>query len=172
MNEFICNWGNLVVVITVLCTALLLFISVKSVKYLLKKKKRRNIHTIFLLATNFITGFALVFTFLYMPVKIKLDNERIFVDQIKSGFFIPYNEIIEIRNYSKHDSQNTIRLFGSGGLFGYVGKFENPQIGNIQMYVTNSSNRILIRTKIDNYVISCENPDLFIDQVKRNLDIQ
>jgi hypothetical protein len=107
-----------------------------------------------------------------MPVKIKLEDGKIFVDQVKSGLSIPYNEIIEIRNYSKHDSQNTTRVFGSGGLFGYIGKFDNPQIGNIQMYVTDSSNRILIRTKTQNYVVSCKTPDLFIRQVKSNSNIQ
>jgi hypothetical protein len=108
-----------------------------------------------------------------MPVKIKLDDEKIFVNQVKSGFSIPYNEIMEIRNYSKHDNQNTIRVFGSGGVFGYIGKFENPQIGNIQMYVTDSSNRILIQTsKGENYVISCKNPNVFIDKLKRNLNLQ
>jgi hypothetical protein len=174
MNEFTCNWGESVILITILCFALLLFISGKSIRYLFKQKQKRISYSIPLLLMNFIIGFALIFTLLYMPLRIKLDDQKIYVDQVKSGFSIPYSEIIEIRNYSKRDNPNTIRVFGSSGLFGYIGKFENSQIGRVNMYVTDSSRRILIRTKDrgKNYVLSCKEPDTFIDKVKMNLNPQ
>ncbi|GHT75487.1 hypothetical protein AGMMS50262_10940 [Bacteroidia bacterium] len=109
-----------------------------------------------------------------MPQQIIMRKDGIFVDQVKFGFLIPYNEISEIRKYTKDDSKNTIRIFGSGGLFGYIGKFKNPQIGNIQMYATDSSNRILIQTKDKNtnYIISCAESDVLIEKVKKNLKLQ
>ncbi|GHT61469.1 hypothetical protein FACS189451_03560 [Bacteroidia bacterium] len=171
MNEFICSWGNSVIVVTVLCLIIFLFVFIKSFRYFGGQKKKRISYSIILFITNIIIVFALMYVFFYMPLKITLNEKEIFVDQVKSGFSITYDEISEIRRYTKNDSKNTIRVFGSGGLFGYIGKFKNSQIGSIQMYATDISNRVLIRTKSKNinYVISCKDPDIFIDKVKINL---
>ncbi|MDR3326691.1 MAG: PH domain-containing protein [Prevotellaceae bacterium] len=67
----------------------------------------------------------------------------------------------------KGNFANGIRTFGSGGLFGYLGKFENPQLGEFEMYATDSKNRFLVETQSKTYVFSCKDRDKLIRLFKR-----
>ena len=60
-----------------------------------------------------------------------------------------------IKKISKSDIENSIRRFGSGGLFGYLGLFKSDSLGNYTMYATDLSNLIFIRTNNKKYVFSC-----------------
>ena len=60
-----------------------------------------------------------------------------------------------LRIISKSDIENSIRRFGSGGLFGYLGLFKSDSLGNYTMYATDLSNLIFIRTSNKKYVFSC-----------------
>lgn len=60
---------------------------------------------------------------------------------------IPIKEIKEIRHLDKFNMFGTIRTFGSGGLFGYYGKFYIPKLGHVNMFCTQRIHQILIITK-------------------------
>ena len=61
-----------------------------------------------------------------------------------------------------------IRLFGSGGLYGYYGYFAFRGLGKVLMYATNRHKLVLIRDdRGRRYLISPDNPQEFIKQLRR-----
>lgn len=60
---------------------------------------------------------------------------------------------------------SSIRLFGSGGLFGYLGWFRNRDLGNYLAYVTDRANMVGLHFGTRTVVISPADPLIFIDDV-------
>jgi Protein of unknown function (DUF2679). len=171
MTEFVCNWGQRTITITILVVTLMLFISVKMLLSFLKGYKSDKKRPILVFIYAFIAILPLILTFAilpYMPLKVIVDKDTIYINQFKGGITIPIEDIVEIRRYTGEDSKNTVRTFGSGGLFGFLGKFKNPQIGKFEMFATDTKDRTLIKTNDKVYVISCANPNVFIETVKNN----
>lgn len=108
----------------------------------------------------------------YMPIRLTIGNDKIILHRLFGAINIPIKDIIAIKAIPNSETAFSIRIFGSGGLFGYLGKFKNKILGNYTMYATNVNELILIRTDRKTYVFSCKNRDEFIESVKlRNNDI-
>lgn len=106
----------------------------------------------------------------YMPIRLKANDEKVTVRRLFGSLEIPLNEVIETRRIFKSDINGSIRTFGSGGLFGYLGRFKNDRLGNYTMYATELNNLILVRTSNKKYVFSCSRPQEFVEFV--NLQIK
>lgn len=57
---------------------------------------------------------------------------------------IEYTQIREVLTPSPAQMSGSIRLFGSGGVFGYFGTFRNSEFGMMRWYATRTSNWILL----------------------------
>ena len=63
-----------------------------------------------------------------------------------------------------------LRLFGSGGLYGYFGHFYMKQIGGVRMYSTNRHNLVLlVDEKGRKILVSPNEADRFIQQLKKSV---
>lgn len=100
---------------------------------------------------------------LLMPLRLTIENNKIILHRLIGSIHIPLKDIIELRGIPNSETAYSIRLFGSGGLCGYLGKFRNKKLGNYTMYATNLNELILIRTDRKAYVFSCKNRDKFIE---------
>ncbi len=60
----------------------------------------------------------------------------------------------------------TIRLFGSGGMFGYLGWFRNRELGNYLAFVTDRIDMVGLHFSERTVVISPADPLTFIDDLK------
>jgi hypothetical protein len=61
-----------------------------------------------------------------------------------------------------------LRLFGSGGLYGYYGLFTFRRIGRIRMYATNRHNLVLIKDeKGRKFLLSPTKPEKFIQLLRK-----
>ena len=126
---------------------------------------------------NYLILLIIIATFIvgvgYMPIRLKANDEKIKVVRLFGSLKVPLNEVVEIRRISYSDIDNSISTFGSGGLFGYLGRFKNNRLGNYTMYATELNNLILIRTNNKKYVFSCSCSKEFVDYVNTaSLDIQ
>lgn len=101
----------------------------------------------------------------YMPIRLIIENDKIILHRLFGAINIPINDIIEIKAITSSETAFSIRVFGSGGLFGYLGKFKNKKLGYYTMYATDINELILIRTARKTYVFSCRNRDEFIESV-------
>ena len=105
----------------------------------------------------------------YMPIRLIIENDKIILHRLFGAINIPIKDIIEIKAIENSETAFSIRVFGSGGLFGYLGKF-NKKLGYYTMYATDINELILIRTDRKTYVFSCRNRDEFIESVKLRND--
>lgn len=75
---------------------------------------------------------------------------------------IPISDIISVE-YKPNIMSGSLRTFGIGGVFGYIGHFKNRDLSNYKAYVTHREKTVVIQTKDnDQIVISPDNPELFV----------
>jgi hypothetical protein len=56
----------------------------------------------------------------------------------------------------------SIRIFGIGGLFGYIGLFRNSMLGRYRAYATHTDKTVLIQTKQgEKIIVTPDRPDEF-----------
>ncbi|MDR0506242.1 MAG: hypothetical protein LBH32_05445 [Dysgonamonadaceae bacterium] len=103
------------------------------------------------------------------PAFIELNETGVLLHKL-SRKLIRYEQIENVDCYKPDKSE--IRFWGSGGFFGFIGKFSNAKIGFYQSYTGDYSQAFLIQTK-DNkkYVCSCENRDLLINTIKKQIQL-
>jgi hypothetical protein len=106
----------------------------------------------------------------YMPIRLKANDETITVRRLIGSLEIPLSEVTVVSRISKSDIDGSIRTFGSGGSFGYLGRFQNSRLGNYTMYATELNNLILIRTDNKKYVFSCTKAQDFVDYINSRLE--
>lgn len=105
---------------------------------------------------------------LLMPLRLNIESNKITLHRLIGSINIPFKDIIELKAIPNSETAYSIRIFGSGGLFGYLGKFRNKNLGNYTMYATNLNELILVRTNRKTYVFSCKNRDEFIESFQKN----
>jgi hypothetical protein len=103
-------------------------------------------------------------TYVYTPKEIILENDRLVIKRVIGKVEIPYKQIREVSYLEKLKSK-IIRLFGSGGLYGWFGIFYVSEIGKVHMYARRMSNFVLIKAD-KNYLLSPENPKEFVKNLK------
>ena len=105
----------------------------------------------------------------YTPIRLEVNDERIRVRRLFGSQEIPLSDVRSVSRISKSDLSGSIQTFGSGGLFGYLGRFKNNRLGSYNIYATELNNLILVRTSNKNYVFSCSRPHEFIEYVNLQL---
>jgi hypothetical protein len=105
----------------------------------------------------------------YAPIRLKANGDKITIRLLLVLREVPLSEVIEVRQISKFDVSGSIRTFGSGGLFGYLGRFKNNKLGSYTMYATEWNNLVLVRTNNKKYVISCTKAQDFVEYINSQL---
>ena len=105
--------------------------------------------------------------FLIFPMYIIADDEGIGIRTMMRTKRISYESIDHIERVDDQhrlfSAGNTIRLFGVGGVFGYIGWFRTKGVGTFLSYVTDAKKAFLIyRTKGLPVAISVSEPDEFM----------
>ncbi len=105
--------------------------------------------------------------FALVPLYIIADDEGIGVRTSLRTIRIPYSHIDHIERMDGQKrlfgATKTIRLFGVGGVFGYIGWFRTKDIGIYHSYATDPKKVFLIyRTKGMPIAISVSDPDEFM----------
>ena len=90
---------------------------------------------------------ALVWAALYRPTYYMVDGQELRIHRISGAKSIALSEIQEVKAFNKEEMGFGLRTFGSGGAFGYLGKFWYKNAGHLTMYVTDRSKMIVVRLK-------------------------
>jgi hypothetical protein len=160
-----CPWDTKVLTITVLTTIVVVAVAIcLSFKAKYYRKERETWSAFGYLASTLFCLGLLIFMAWDCPSRVSVEKEAITIHLVNRDIVIPLDEIEEIRLYHASGTYN-LRIFGSGGAFGYLGKFNNVELGDYQMYVTDSSRKILVKTADKTLVFSCDNPDELVDYV-------
>ena len=80
--------------------------------------------------------------------------------------------LTEIQNIENKPNamMGSVRLFGIGGLFGYIGKFRNGILGHYTAYATHGEKTVEIESNGTKFVVSPDDPNEFVESVKSMMD--
>lgn len=93
---------------------------------------------------------------IWAPRKITIEDKGVTCKLLATSIIIPRSEIISIQKCNAKDAfKGCMRLFGSGGMFGYYGVFRNQKFGRFSMYITQREDMILVTTKTKKYIFNC-----------------
>jgi Bacterial PH domain len=118
-----------------------------------------------------LNGSILFFTWALHPRSYSIESGRIIIERFIKRIEIPFAEVTEVKAAEPEFISGSMRVLGSGGLFGLYGKFKNRQLGNYLMYVTNRKKMVLLRCKNQLYLISPEDRDGFIAEAQKHISL-
>lgn len=83
-------------------------------------------------------------TYAYSPRGYAIAEGAIVVKRLIGDARFPLEGVREARRTTADDLRWCIRLWGSGGLFGYYGLFRTSRLGKCWWYVTNRRNSVVV----------------------------
>lgn len=89
---------------------------------------------------------AITLAYLYSPQSYEVSGRSILIKRLIGTVRLPLDSIRELRAGTADDFRKCIRLWGSGGLFGYYGSFKTGRLGKCKWYMTNRSNSVIVVT--------------------------
>jgi Bacterial PH domain len=105
-------------------------------------------------------------SFAYSPRGYILEGRSILVRRLAGQARVALDDIREVRRATADDSRGCIRLWGSGGLFGYYGLFSSTKLGRFTEYVTNRKNGVVVITASKTVLFSPDDIDGFLDALR------
>lgn len=113
-----------------------------------------SLTSIFLFITYFIA-------WMLHPTSYEITNENLVIHRPVRAIKI---SLASIKNIERTEPGYSMRLFGSGGLFGYYGLFSSNKLGRHHRYTGNNKNLVLISTEKKKYLLSIHD-ELFFDEL-------
>ncbi len=113
-----------------------------------------------------IAALLLIAAYVYSPTAYTIADQSVVVERPVGSVRVPLDGIREARAATKDDFRRCIRLFGSGGLFGYYGVFLTSKLGRSTWYVTNRSNAVVVITNTKTLVFSPGDVDRFVAAIR------
>jgi hypothetical protein len=108
----------------------------------------------------------IVLCFAYSPRGYVLAGRSILVKRLAGTIRIPIDELREARRATPDDFRGGIRLWGSGGLFGYYGLFSTAKLGRSTWYVTDRSNGVVVITASKTVLFSPDAAEVFLAAIR------
>ena len=97
----------------------------------------------------------------YSPRVYAVSAEGITVWRPIGNARVPLEEVREIRPATGEDLAGCIRLWSSGGLFGYDGLYRTARLGQCRWYVADRSRIVVLVTAAETALFSPDDPDGF-----------
>ena len=111
-----------------------------------------------------------VLAYAWSPSGYSVSNRSIVVHRLIGDVRIPLDTIREARPAASDDFCGSIRLFGSGGMFGYWGLFRTATLGKSTWHLTNRRHAIVIFAN-KTYLISPDDVDGFLAVIRTSAPV-
>jgi hypothetical protein len=108
----------------------------------------------------------LALVYLYSPQSYELSDGTLLIKRLIGTVRLPLDSIRELRTGNADDFKGCIRLWASGGLFGYFGLFKTRKLGKCKWYMTNRKNPVIIVASAMTVVISPDDVPGFLAAVR------
>jgi hypothetical protein len=102
----------------------------------------------------------------WSPAGYAISGHAIIVRRLIGNVRFRLEDVREARRAATDDFSGTIRLCGSGGVFGYYGLFRTSKLGKCWWYLTNRSNATVVITRAKTAVFSPDDVDAFLAAVR------
>ena len=124
---------------------------------------QKDSHDIINIILFFLVILAYMASLYFMPISLLLTSDKLVIRCLIHRVHIPLSNIAIIETAQKYKDFTDIRVFGIGGLWGYIGLFRNKGVGKYFAYVGNPQQAFYIRLKSGrNYLVSCDNYLIFL----------
>ncbi len=114
-------------------------------------------------------GVVVYLTYAYSPLGFEIKTNCVVIVRKIKPVLIGLDKIKEVKVDLSAASLMCLRLFGSGGLFGFFGTFYSRQLKVHKRYVTCRKNSVLIVAD-KKYVITPDKPDLFVQLLQERIN--
>ena len=120
-----------------------------------------------------IAAFSLLFAMtvvamFFIPVKLSVNDSTLCITFPVRTKSFQLNGIKYVKPYV--DTKNSLRVFASGGYFGFWGWFWNGKFGRFMVYAKNTDCLILFELNNgERYVVSCSNPEEMADAMNKRI---
>ena len=126
------------------------------------------VHNIFV---GCLTLLVLIFAFAYSPRAYVISERAITVGRLIGNVLVPMENVREARRSDADDLRGCVRLWGSGGLFGYYGLFTTTKLGRCTWYVTNRKNMVVIVAESKTTLYSPDDVDGFLETIRASVPV-
>jgi hypothetical protein len=110
---------------------------------------------------------AIAIAFAFSPRGFEISGEEFRVRRIIGDVVFPLVSLQFAREATPADFRGCVRLWGSGGLFGYYGLFWSKALGKSRWYVTDRSKAIILTNGSQTVLVSPEDRDGFVAAIER-----
>jgi hypothetical protein len=103
------------------------------------------------------------------PLGYAIDNRAIYIERKAFRTLrVPLNQITAVHYVPRTSLQGAIRIYGTGGLFGWAGRYRLPALGTVAMHATNLERLIVIqRRRRKPILISPADSEAFLAGLRR-----
>jgi PH (Pleckstrin Homology) domain-containing protein len=161
---FAAPWDQKLTFVTVVTSALLLAAAVVSTWAALTQAPPGAARAVILLG-GIVALAVFVGGVLLAPRGYTIADGRLTVDRFVRPVVIPLESIETVERLPAGRLAGSWRTLGSGGFFGYYGRFRNQALGSYRMYATRGDGYVLVRAARP-YVLTPDSPDRFIETLK------
>lgn len=116
----------------------------------------------------FLLIIALFIPIFFMPRYLCFNGEKLRLKCLAGGIRIPVERIRRVE--ACPTMCHSVRLFGSGGYFGYLGYFRGEGKGTYVAYVGDRDEMFWVETPRKNYLFSCGDRDELIERINGQLE--
>ncbi len=114
------------------------------------------------IGVGILAGAVLLLAYAYSPRSYAIAGDELAIERLMGRILVPLGELQEARVATVEDFRGCVRLWGSGGLFGYYGWFRTARLGKCRWYVTDRSKAVVVRAGTQVVVLSPEDPETFL----------
>jgi hypothetical protein len=95
-----------------------------------------------------------------------LTDNTLYVQRLGWHSKIELNNFVNIE-FDAQAMENSLRIWGNGGLFSFTGTFQNQKLGRYQAYATDPARSVIIQFCDRTIVVTPDNPERFVREVLR-----
>ena len=109
--------------------------------------------------------------FAYSPRGYIVADRAVIVQRLVGDVRVPVENARELRRVAPEDLRGCIRLWGSGGLFGYYGLFRTSKLGKCTWYATDRKKLIVLIGESKTTIYSPDDVDGFMAAVREQAPV-
>ncbi len=106
-------------------------------------------------------------TALYAPLSYEVSHDTLRIRRIAPDVRVPVRDVASVEGPDADLMLGSLRLFGSGGLYGFFGLFRNKRLGTYHAYATRRDTLVrCVCSDGTQYILSPDDPAAFLRAVR------
>jgi hypothetical protein len=100
------------------------------------------------------------------PAAFRVEAGALVVERPLRPIRVPLAEVEAAMLLPPEALRGAVRMGGSGGLFGWYGRYRSPALGAFKLYASRRSGLVLVDARAERYVLSPDEPERFVEELR------